>query len=770
MKLGRQTALVVLLALLVAAAGCSSLAGIEGDSTSSTPPAPEGGTVATSAGDTPAGNADTKLIRIENINGGPAYYEFNATGPIKFAGGADPQGGEVDPDRVDGNSAVGTVKYQDVDSFTIPADAGVVQFVNYDDAKLNVTVGGNKIDIDSPKNPPQQDNRSSSGDGVKQKSSENNASSSNQQSTEMQVLRIKAPQGSTQRYEFAVTGDLERGSKFDAADEAVNPDSLNGNTASGSVGEGGADTYLIPKGESVVEFKNYGEGTLYVTLGGQPVEVDDVDQTYNDSTGPPQLNFDAEITSITPHQSSLTRGDSSAATDITIKNTGNIVHTFTVTVSAMDQTGSLYPPTDWISQTITLDPDEKGTVTLQTPVRSSWPTGTYGMRAIVWMGSDFGSQLDRETRERAFQVEEPVEPNVDATVQSFTPRQGSYVEGDTQHADVIVKNTGNVEHTFAVGYSVLTPSGEPRSNGEETTVTLAPGESQAVQVSWNVVDGAPTGTYGAVAAVWKSDSFNTRLDRMEKGNVFEVVENTGPAGDAEITSISTNGPQLTRGSSSAWANITIKNTGNVRKTFYVSFTPRTESGNPIEQQSANEPVTLDPGETGTVNLVANVFPEWGTGAFDARATVWDGDPTFGGDLTKLDRESQNGAYVVVEQGTPEPTSVDATITDFRPGTGTYYQTGTQFTSVTVKNTGNTEHTFVVGYSVIDPGGEGRSNGDERTVTLAPGESKTVEVAWTVVEAAPAGTYGAVAAVWQSDNFDTRLDKVERNDVFVVEET
>ena len=524
MKSGRQTALVVLLALLVAAAGCSSLAGIEGDSTSSTPSAPEGGTVAASAGDTPAGNADTKLIRIENINGGPAYYEFNATGPIEFAGGADPQGGEVDPDRIDGNSAVGTVNYQDVDSFTIPADAGIVQFVNYDDAKLNVTVGGNKIEIDSPKNLPQQDNRSSSGDGVKQKSSENNASSSNQQSTEMQVLRIKAPQGSTQRYEFAVTGDLERGSKFDAADEAVNPDSLNGNTASGSVGEGGADTYLIPKGESVVEFKNYGEGTLYVTLDGQPVEVDDVDQTYNDSTGPPQLNFDAEITSITPHQSSLTRGDSSAATDITIKNTGNVVHTFTVTVSAMDQTGSLYPPTDWISQTITLDPDEKGTVTLQTPVRSSWPTGTYGMRAIVWMGSDFGSQLDRETRERAFQVEEPVEPNVDATIQSFTPRQGSYVEGDTQYADVIVKNTGNVEHTFAVGYSVLTPSGEPRSNGEETTVTLAPGESQAVQVSWNVVDGAPTGTYGAVAAVWKSDSFNTRLNRVQQDNVFSVTE------------------------------------------------------------------------------------------------------------------------------------------------------------------------------------------------------------------------------------------------------
>lgn len=122
--------------------------------------------------------------------------------------------------------------------------------------------------------------------------------------------------------------------------------------------------------------------------------------------------------------------------------------------------------------------------------------------------------------------------------------------------------------------------------------------------------------------------------------------------------------------------------------------------------------------------------------------------------------------------TEQPTKIDAKITDFASSSGAY-RAGEDVTSrVEVENTGNTRHTFFVGYGVIDEDGNFHDNdGTTGTqVTLDAGERTTVSVSWTVEEDAPTGTYDAGTTVWQESNpeaLETRLDDARVKNVFEV---
>jgi len=119
------------------------------------------------------------------------------------------------------------------------------------------------------------------------------------------------------------------------------------------------------------------------------------------------------------------------------------------------------------------------------------------------------------------------------------------------------------------------------------------------------------------------------------------------------------------------------------------------------------------------------------------------------------------------------TAVDARITGFEPSSGTVRPGEEATARVTVRNVGEVEHTFFVGYGVVDPNGGVHDNdgGTGTTVTLAPGESATVTVSWTVESDAPPGRYGAGTAVWRESDRDalhTRLHEEWRDDAFTVE--
>ncbi|NHN42818.1 PKD domain-containing protein [Halorubellus sp. JP-L1] len=136
----------------------------------------------------------------------------------------------------------------------------------------------------------------------------------------------------------------------------------------------------------------------------------------------------------------------------------------------------------------------------------SVPAGTYD---VTVDGDGYRSKTTTVTVEA--DTERVVEPlvtptGVDATIDDAVDvSSGTYETGDTVEATVDVTNTGENQWEFFVGYSVRhAESGETYSNEGQTGtfVTLEPGETRSVTVEWRVDDGAQSGTYDVVTAVW----------------------------------------------------------------------------------------------------------------------------------------------------------------------------------------------------------------------------------------------------------------------------
>ncbi len=113
---------------------------------------------------------------------------------------------------------------------------------------------------------------------------------------------------------------------------------------------------------------------------------------------------------------------------------------------------------------------------------------------------------------------------------------GSFKPGDSVNAYVQVRNTGNTEHTFFVGYSAIGPDGKEYDNNDETgtRVTLAPGEVRTVELAWRVESEAPAGEYDAQLSVWQEsdrDQLETSLDSIRTVDVFEVQESVDISAD-----------------------------------------------------------------------------------------------------------------------------------------------------------------------------------------------------------------------------------------------
>lgn len=122
-------------------------------------------------------------------------------------------------------------------------------------------------------------------------------------------------------------------------------------------------------------------------------------------------------------------------------------------------------------------------------------------------------------------------PEINAQIIDFDVVSGEFRQGETVDATATVENTGNVENTFFVSYSALGPDSGSYDNNDDTgqTVTLDPGDSQGVSLSWTVQSNSPTGTYDAITSVWEErdrDNLQTRLDSERRNNAFEVIETT----------------------------------------------------------------------------------------------------------------------------------------------------------------------------------------------------------------------------------------------------
>lgn len=140
----------------------------------------------------------------------------------------------------------------------------------------------------------------------------------------------------------------------------------------------------------------------------------------------------------------------------------------------------------------------------------------FGVRGDITLATWFDNlRINGSTTSPGDPPGENGEPN--AVITAFETDGGQVAPGDVVESTVTVENTGGVEHTFFVGYSMVSADGQEFHNDGSTgtPLTLEPGEQETVIVSWIVPDDAPTTTYDAVTAVWEESSaadLETQLD------------------------------------------------------------------------------------------------------------------------------------------------------------------------------------------------------------------------------------------------------------------
>ncbi|WP_130498679.1 hypothetical protein [Natrinema hispanicum] len=479
--------------------------------------------------------------------------------------------------------------------------------------------------------------------------------------------------------------------------------------------------------------------------------------------------IDAQISDFNVESGEYREGESVDAM-ATVENTGNTKHTFFVGYSAIGPNGEYYDNSERTGRTVTLDSGEQKSVSLEWTVEDGAPAGDYDARTSVWEERDrdnIQTRLDDSRQDNTFEVVEPTQ--IDAQIVDFDVESSEFTRGETIDATAVIENTGNTKHTFFIGYSAIGPNGEYYDNSERTgrTVTLDSGEQKSVSLEWTVEDGAPAGDYDARTSVWEEsdrDNIQTRLDDSRQDNTFEVVE---PAQiDAQIVDFDVESSEFTRGETID-ATAVIENTGNTKHTFFVGYSAIGPDGSYYDNSGeSGQVVTLASGEQRSVTLDWRIESDAQSGDYDVRTSVWE-ESDRDNIQTRLDDSRRDNAFEVVE-----PAQIDAQIADFDVESGEFKQGETIDATAVIENTGNTRHTFFVGYSAIGPDSDSYNNDDVtgRTITLNPGEQSTVSLEWTVENGASAGEYDVRTSIWKEsdrDNLQIRLDDLRRKDSFSV---
>jgi hypothetical protein len=111
---------------------------------------------------------------------------------------------------------------------------------------------------------------------------------------------------------------------------------------------------------------------------------------------------------------------------------------------------------------------------------------------------------------------------------------------------------------------------------------------------------------------------------------------------------------------------------------------------------------------------------------------------------------------------PQPSAVNAAIVDYSIPSGQFKAGESVRALVTVQNTGNSEWTFYVGYSVQDPNGKWW-DAPYCTVILSVGQSGQEPLVWNVPDSSPVGQYNGRVAVYKGKSSGGLVDRLDVRD-------
>ena len=479
--------------------------------------------------------------------------------------------------------------------------------------------------------------------------------------------------------------------------------------------------------------------------------------------------IDGRIDWISP-DSGVYREAESVETTANVENTGNTNHTYFVGYTVHGPNGEEYDNDGETGRTVSLNPGESRSVDLEWTVELDAPGGEYDVQVALWEESDRDNLHTRLDEEREYSTFEVEGEEVNGRINWISPDSGTYSEDDSVWTNANVENTGNVRHTFFIGYSIHGPDGGTYDNDDETgqTVTLDPQESETVDLEWVVESDVPDGSYDVQVALWEESDRNdlhTRLNEEWEYSAFEIEAEKEING--QVNWIDPSSGKYSE-DESVWTTVDVENTGDESHSFFVGYTVHGPDGEEYDNDGeTGQAVTLDPNESDTVDLEWDVESDVPDGEYDVQVALW--EESDRDDLhTRLDEEWDYSAFEIeVEK------EFNGQVNWIDPSSGTYSEDESVWTSANVENTGNTDHTFFVGYTVHGPDGSEYDNGDGtgQTVTLEPDESATVDLEWIVESDVPDGEYDVQVAVWEEsdrDDLQTRLDEEWEYSAFEIE--
>ena len=405
--------------------------------------------------------------------------------------------------------------------------------------------------------------------------------------------------------------------------------------------------------------------------------------------------------------------------------------------------------------------------------------------------------------------------DIDAEIVDITHDSGVHKDGDPVRVTVTVENTGSEANRFYIGFSVRDPSGDWLEGDNEASLYLRPGDKSTTDVIWYVDDNAESGMYDSRVSAWEEsdpDNLQNRVADNQKSDAFEVeteskkyqltADANGDGGfevyppglsttsvDREYEEGTTVELTATPGPDSQFVDWTgdVDSIDEDDATIEVTMNEAYDITANFEKESQEYRLEADPNGNGgfevyppglSTKSVDRTYEEdttvelTATPDSDSRFVEWTGDVgSADEDDATIEVTMDEDRDITAEF--EEETEVSAEIEDVDPPSGDYTAGEEIVTETTIRNTGNTEHEFYVGYSVRGPDDEWRDNdrSTHESVWVEPGEEETIDVEWEVEDDAPTGEYDIWTSVYRDadgDQLEDRLDESRMMDVFEVE--